>query len=717
MTAYGSTADQLFAWIDQLRQRGERLLDGERAAPWVPDEDPDARERERAALAAGVDLRLPRLRAACGLDELATSALLALAAVDLDPSTRLLVRSLQRDAGRPWMELGLLAEWLGLDARAFPRLQACFARGGALERHALFTVESGDAPRVATKVKLAARVAAFLVGDDALPEGLELCAPRATLGESLVPADVKERAVARVERARAQGGPLIVELSGPSGVGKRFLAEGLAAAVARPLLVVELAGCAPTELAARLAEARREAKLADALVCLAHWQATYLSAPTPSVHDEPGAATATPRRLPRELERWLAALDDVAFVTGDEPESLLDRLPVPTLHVAVPFPAPSQRADLLERELRERGATLADGADCYGIARRFALDPRRLLAAGQLAVESARDRDAAEVDAGDLAAACRSQLRHELTSVAERVTTSYRWEDLVIPVDVYHGLCEMIAHTRHARRVYDEWQLGARHGLSQGLSALFAGPPGTGKTMCASVMARELDMELFRIDLSRVVSKWIGETEKNLGRLFDEAQRSNAIILFDEADSLFAKRTAVKSSVDRYANLEVNYLLQRMEAFSGVTILTTNFEDTIDTAFKRRLTFRLRFERPDEVARASLWQKVFPATCALGEDFDPVALGAEFDLSGGSIRNAAVRAAFLAAEAGRPIAQEDCARAAELEAHEMGQLARGVVAPPAPRPLPSPADEPRQAVGGRAPSPVRVIPISHPRAR
>src|SRR5436305_7677089 len=144
------------------------------------------------------------------------------------------------------------------------------------------------------------------------------------------------------------------------------------------------------------------------------------------------------------------------------------------------------------------------------------------------------------------------------------------------------------------------------------MSAIFTGPPGTGKTRWASVMARELDMELFRVDLSRIVSKWIGETEKNLGKVFDEAQRSNAIILFDEADSLFAKRTDVKSSVDRYANLEVNFLLQRMEGFGGVTVLTTNFEDTIDTAFKRRLTFRIRFEKPDAEARGALWAKMFP---------------------------------------------------------------------------------------------------------
>jgi SpoVK/Ycf46/Vps4 family AAA+-type ATPase len=192
--------------------------------------------------------------------------------------------------------------------------------------------------------------------------------------------------------------------------------------------------------------------------------------------------------------------------------------------------------------------------------------------------------------------------------------------------------------------------------------------------MCAGVIARELDMELFRVDLSRVVSKWIGETEKNLARVFDEAQRSNAVVLFDEADSLFAKRTEVKSSVDRYANLEVNFLLQRMETFNGITVLTTNFEDTIDSAFKRRLTFRIRFEKPDAEARAALWEKMFPPTAELADDVDFAELGRRFEVSGGNIRNAAIRAAFLAANEEHIIDQDTLVRATLREAREMGVL-------------------------------------------
>jgi len=278
------------------------------------------------------------------------------------------------------------------------------------------------------------------------------------------------------------------------------------------------------------------------------------------------------------------------------------------------------------------------------------------------------------VTRADLMEASRHQLQHDLKSLAVRVDKTYRWEDLVISVDGYHALIEMISYAKNAERVYDQWGFGAKHSVAGGISALFSGPPGTGKTMCAGVIARELDMELFRVDLSRVVSKWIGETEKNLARVFDEAQRSNAVVLFDEADSLFAKRTEVKSSVDRYANLEVNFLLQRMETFNGITVLTTNFEDTIDSAFKRRLTFRIRFEKPDADARAALWEKMFPPTAALADDVDFGELGRRFEVSGGNIRNAAIRAAFLAANEDHVIDQDTLVRATLREAREMGVL-------------------------------------------
>jgi SpoVK/Ycf46/Vps4 family AAA+-type ATPase len=209
---------------------------------------------------------------------------------------------------------------------------------------------------------------------------------------------------------------------------------------------------------------------------------------------------------------------------------------------------------------------------------------------------------------------------------------------------------------------------------SRGLTALFYGPPGTGKTMVAGVIAQELGLDMYRVDLARVVSKWVGETEKNLAEVFDAAEEGQVLILFDEADSLFAKRTDVRTSNDRYANLEVNYLLQRLDSFEGVAILTSNLDGAIDPAFKRRLSLRLQFPFPDEDTRLRLWAShVTPETPTAG-DFDFLDLARRFPLSGGYIRNCALRAAFLAAHEGRPMRQAHLLRAVQLEYREMGKL-------------------------------------------
>jgi len=206
------------------------------------------------------------------------------------------------------------------------------------------------------------------------------------------------------------------------------------------------------------------------------------------------------------------------------------------------------------------------------------------------------------------------------------------------------------------------------------MPVLFSGPPGTGKTMAAGLIAAELGLDLYQIDLSRIVSKYIGETEKQLAQVFDAAEAGHAILLFDEADSLFAKRTEVKSSNDRYANLEVNYLLQRMESFSGITILTTNFDASIDDAFRRRLAFRIAFPLPDVDERARLWERIIPEGVPLAYDVDFEALADRFEMSGGYIRNAALRAAYLAANDRTPITMRHLTHAASLEYAAMGKL-------------------------------------------
>ncbi len=713
---YLSSEEQVFAQIERIRRRAARLLQGE-AAPPVPSTSAEEAAHEAEALAGKVELRLPLLVQNFGLSPLGADAVVCLLAAEYDPYLRTLGRALQREVGRPWLELGTIAELLDLPTARVSELARLFVPHGPLCRWALVRIDEttgGETPVVSTKAKLTARVAQHLVGDDTLPHGIALLAPRSVLDESLVPAASAQGVVQRVQRALEESSPLVVEVTGARGTGRRHFAEGLAAELGLPLLVVDLAVDGLPTLEGRLAEARREARLAHALLCLANWDSQLPMGSLPPSEETAAAPIAAPRTLAGPLVRFLEELSGLVVLTAEEREPLLERHVRTIAHVAVPFPSPSQRAGLLAQALEQAGHR--PEVDFLAIARRFALDPARIEVAARGALELMLERAGETLTSSDLVEACRHQLHHDLKSLAVRVTASHRWEDLVIPSEVYYALHEMIAYLRHASQVYEEWGFGARHSLAQGVSALFAGPPGTGKTMCASVVARELDMELFRVDLSRVVSKWIGETEKNLGKVFDEAQRSNAIILFDEADSLFAKRTDVKSSVDRYANLEVNFLLQRMESFGGVTILTTNFEDTLDTAFKRRLTFRMRFEKPDADGRSALWRKIFPEQARLAEDFDPVRLGQLFEMSGGNIRNAAVRSAFLAAAEGKAIDMATIFTAAERESREMGLLTQSVypsVSEPASVSAAEPAAEPeRRSPTSGAP---RLVPVTHPR--
>jgi SpoVK/Ycf46/Vps4 family AAA+-type ATPase len=258
--------------------------------------------------------------------------------------------------------------------------------------------------------------------------------------------------------------------------------------------------------------------------------------------------------------------------------------------------------------------------------------------------------------------------------IRSRVDWQQTWEDLVLPDDIIEEIREMIARVEHRRRVLDEWGFARKVGKGVGISALFSGPPGTGKTMVAGLIARELQLDLYQIDASRMVSKWIGETEKNLARLFDAASAGHAVLLFDEADSLFAKRTEVKSSTDRYANLEVNYLLQRMEAFDGITILTTNLETSVDDAFKRRLAFRVAFQLPERDEREQLWRAMLPAEAKVEKNLDFKALADRYEMSGGYIRNAVIRAAYIAASEGKAIGMNHLQRAAVLEYTAMGKV-------------------------------------------
>jgi SpoVK/Ycf46/Vps4 family AAA+-type ATPase len=296
-----------------------------------------------------------------------------------------------------------------------------------------------------------------------------------------------------------------------------------------------------------------------------------------------------------------------------------------------------------------------------GLATQFKVSARRIAAAA--ATAAPEDDEARRIDAARRA--CALEIRSRLERLAQSISTVARWDDLVLPDSTTAGLREIANQVRHRALVHEQWGFTSRGSRGLGVTALFTGESGTGKTLAAEVLAGDLGLDLYRVDLSAVISKYIGETEKNLRQIFDAADAGGVILLFDEADALFGKRSEVRDSHDRYANVEVSYLLQRMEAYDGLAILTTNNKVALDRAFHRRVRFILHFPFPDQAQRKAIWQSVFPASVPLRKvDFDRLA---RLNVAGGTARNIAINAAFLAAASGRAVGMPDLLAAARGE--------------------------------------------------
>lgn len=368
--------------------------------------------------------------------------------------------------------------------------------------------------------------------------------------------------------------------------------------------------------------------------------------------DEPGAEAQT------VLTSLIATAPGPMLLVGQGATTLADRAASPVLRVPVPPPDPRELAEAIAATL-----ALPDARGLIEVTRQFRLPRATIESSARVAI--ARTQPDAPALLPALRAVLRDQVRDGMTGLADRIAPRLTLDDLVVPPDARAVLDQVVARQRHRRRVIEDWGFGGAGGGPQGMSVVFSGPTGTGKTMAAEAIAQALNLDLYRVDLSRIVDKYIGETEKRLAALFDAADVSDAVLLFDEADVLFGRRTEVRDSHDRYANLEVGYLLQRIEAFRGIAILTTNLPNAIDEAFARRFAFSLHFAFPSEVERRAIWQRAIPASApAEGLDWD---LLAPLALSGGQIRVVSVNAAMLAAEEGGAIAMRHIARALEAD--------------------------------------------------
>ncbi|HPH67806.1 MAG TPA: ATP-binding protein [Kofleriaceae bacterium] len=443
-------------------------------------------------------------------------------------------------------------------------------------------------------------------------------------------------------RTDTDGPPTAVMVEGPTGSGRTWLARELAASVELPTVWATLDNRAQRQIATVI----RQAVLHNLMPC---FDLTSLN------------RADTEALLPTFAAWGSLYAGPMIFIC----EHRL-HLPAPWQTWIVPAQRPSleARTTLWTQALGERGTSeLAEE-----LARRFPLGRGAIYRAASEGIF----RSAGTADAAMLAQAAREQLDTS-SSVAERVRTARRMHELIAAPQTIALLQEILSFAHHRRTVFADWGFAQR--FRGGLKVLFSGPPGTGKTMSAEIIAAELDLDLFKIDLSNVVSKWVGETEKNLKEVFDQAEANGGVLLFDEADALFGKRTInVQSSNDRHSNMEINYLLQRMEAFEGICLLTSNIESAIDEAFKRRLNFRVQFAKPDAVERAALWRSMIPSQTPRAGSLNFTEVAERFDMAGGNIRNAALRAALLAAAEQQPLATRHLLDAAQREFGESGRL-------------------------------------------
>jgi hypothetical protein len=588
-----------------------------------PDEETSATDSSSA---------LDALSTLFGLTSFERRIVLLCAGMELDGDFANSCAAAPGSGGNPWPSFGLALA-------AFPDAHwDALANNAPLRRWRIIEI-CGDGPLAHSRLRVDERILFFLTGVWQLDARLvSLVEPLREIPEI---ADSQRAVLDRLESAWKSafdtGPPLpALQLCGPDAGAKRSLANALAARLSIDIFRLPAAllplNLSELENLHRIWE--REAILRNA--------ALLLDCDRFETSDTSHAMA---------IDRWIEMTRTPLLISTRDSRPDIER---PLLSVEVRRPTSSEQRAAWQRVLGKRGGSF--NGQLERLVSQFDFSAAAISSTAQ---------SLGETTASKLWDACRLRARPRLQDLAQHIVSRATWADIVLPAAQIQTLQTVALQVRYRARVCDEWGFAEKSNRGLGLSGLFAGPSGTGKTLAAEVLANELELDLFRIDLSTVVSKYIGETEKNLRRVFDAAEEGGAILLFDEADALFGKRSEVKDSHDRYANVEISYLLQRMEAYRGLAILATNMKEALDPAFLRRLRFVVLFPFPDQAQRAEIWRRIFPAKTPTDSlDIDGLA---RLSISGGNIRNIALNAAFAAADAEEPVRMPHLLGAVRLE--------------------------------------------------
>jgi ATP-dependent 26S proteasome regulatory subunit len=645
------------------------------ARPQSPP-DPAVPAERLAAGAQEADPRWRHLVRAFDLAALDEDLLLIAAAPEFDLKYETLYAYLNNDITRKWPTCDL-AQRLLADVAGVGAVVGALAPGGTLHRHRLIQRVDPPTGRPAllnTGYALHPYVAHWLYGHTPamafMADGVVWSS-----GWDLPPYDdaarTRAQPMVRLWNGRqARGGPLpVVALVGQPGSGRAATAAAVAAATGRSFARVNLRAIAGRGDAA--------GEVLDRLcLALALEPPVVLLEGLDALVDDEQHRSGDRVRLGLAIAAWPASV--LVLLRADEGEQWRTFAPTRrVIEVRCDIVGYADRVALWRDAARSEAVDIPE-AELQNLVGRFSLTRGQVHATFATALDLATmSREGGDATPGQVAAAARLTSDQALGRFATKVDRKHDWPELVLPPPTVRRLHELAAAIRHRHLVYDEWGFGGRLITGTGIKALFAGASGTGKTMAAGVIARELDLDLYKIDLSGIVSKYIGETEKNLDRIFRAARAANAIVFLDEAEAIMGKRSEVKDAHDRYANIEVAYLLQKLEEHDGIVILATNLRRNIDDAFDRRMQYVIDFPRPDEAQRHRIWRGMFPPQAPLGTDLDFGFLARQFDLAGGDIRNVVLDAAFLAARDGGVIGMRAVVEALARQLAKQGKTPTG----------------------------------------
>ena len=633
----------------------------------------DISQKKRDSQRAGVYLPLCELQRLFNLSAFDIDVILMCLLPELDPRFEKYYAYLQDDITRKMPTVNMIVRLLCVRLEDTLDAKKSFDPDAPLITNNLVhiyksTVQNSTAS-AAKFVQIDERIVDYLTERNRIDYHLQsfthIYQPTAKLQDLVIPQYLMERLLKFISRNKETAPAYCFH--GTNGMGKRTTAEAICCESGMPLLHIDvkrmLAADIPVDQAIPLIF--REGRLQNAAIYLNRSDLLFKNGDT-DVHNA-GYDT---------LLSELANYPHLSFLSSENKMELM-RHPRNKLLVNIEFTMPnhSARKQLWQRQCRDT-LPIADDVDFDDLANKFRLTAGQIAEALSSARSAAmwRDPENGLITSNDLYLVCRQKSRQRLNTLTNQAVTQYNWDDIILPKDQKEQLIEICNQVKYRHVVYNDWGFGKKLVRGEGLNVLFAGPSGTGKTMAAEIMGNELGIDVYKIDLSNIVSKYIGETEKNLDRIFREGTTANAIIFFDEADSLFGKRSEVRDSHDRYANIEISYLLQKMEDYDGVIILATNLRKNMDEAFTRRMHFAVEFPMPEEPDRYRIWASMFPEKAPLGQDLDLSFLARQFSITGGNIRNIVVASAFLAAQDGGLITMENVIRAMKREYQKMGKL-------------------------------------------